>query len=45
MPKEQGEALCVANTGIAAGSGHPFYIRLNEMLDFAGVNAFRLEVI
>ena len=38
--RERQEDLWVAYTDMAVGPGHPFYIRLNEVLDGAGFDAF-----
>ena len=38
--RERQEDLWVAYTDIAAGPGHPFYVRLNEVLDGEGFDAF-----
>jgi len=38
--RERQEELWVAYADIAAGPGHPFYVRLNEVLDGAGFDAF-----
>jgi transposase len=38
--RERQEDLWVAYTDMAVGPGHPFYVRLNELLDGAGFDAF-----
>ncbi len=38
--RERQEDLWVAYTEMASGPGHPFYLRLNEVLDGAGFDAF-----
>ena len=38
--RERQEDLWVAYGDIAAGPGHPFYVRLNEVLDGEGFDAF-----
>ena len=38
--RERQEDLWVAYTDMAAGPGHPFYVRLNEVLDGEGFDAF-----
>jgi transposase len=38
--RERQEDLWVAYTNMAAGPGHPFYVRLNEVLDGEGFDAF-----
>lgn len=38
--RERQEDLWVAYTDMAVGPGHPFYVRLNEVLDGAGFDAF-----
>ena len=38
--RERQEDLWVAYADIAAGPGHPFYVRLNEVLDGEGFDAF-----
>jgi len=38
--RERQEDLWVAYTNMAAGPGHPFYVRLNEVLDSEGFDAF-----
>jgi transposase len=38
--RDRQEALWVAYADMAVGSGHPFYVRLNEVLDGAGFDAF-----
>jgi transposase len=38
--RERQEDLWVAYTKMATGPGHPFYIRLNEVLDAEGFDAF-----
>ena len=38
--RERQEDLWVAYTDMAVGPGHPFYVRLNEVLDGEGFDAF-----
>ena len=38
--RERQEDLWVAYTDVAVGPGHPFYVRLNEVLDGEGFDAF-----
>ena len=38
--RERQEDLWIAHSDIAVGPGHPFYFRLNEMLDGEGFDAF-----
>jgi len=38
--RERQEDLWVAYTEMAVGPGHPFYVRLNEVLDGEGFDAF-----
>jgi transposase len=38
--RERQEDLWVAYTDVAVGPGHPFYVRLNELLDSEGFDAF-----
>ena len=38
--RERQEDLWVAYTNMAVGPGHPFYVRLNEVLDGEGFDAF-----
>jgi transposase len=38
--RERQEDFWVAYTDMAVGPGHPFYVRLNEVLDGAGFDAF-----
>jgi len=38
--RERQEDLWVAYTDMAVGPGHPFYVRLNEVLDREGFDAF-----
>ncbi len=38
--RERQEDLWVAYTDMAAGPGPPFYVRLNEVLDGEGFDAF-----
>ena len=38
--RERQEDLWVAYTDMAVGPGHPFYVRLNKVLDAAGFDAF-----
>jgi len=38
--RERQEDLWVAYTDMAVGPGHPFYVRLNEVLDGGGFDAF-----
>ena len=38
--RERQEKIWVAYTGMAVGPGHPFYVRLNEVLDGEGFDAF-----
>ena len=42
--RERQEDLWVAYTDMAAGPGHPFYVRLNEVLDGERFDAF-VEVV
>jgi transposase len=42
--RERQEDLWVAYTDMAVGPGHPFYLRLNEVLDGAGFDAFVEEL-
>jgi transposase len=38
--RERQEVLWVSYTDMAVGPGHPFYVRLNEVLDGSGFDAF-----
>ena len=38
--RERQEDLWVAYTDMAVGPGHPFYVRLNEVLDGEGFDSF-----
>ena len=38
--RERQEDLWVAYSEMAVGPGHPFYVRLNEVLDGEGFDAF-----
>jgi transposase len=38
--RERQEALWVSYTDMAVGPGHPFYVRLNEVLDGSGFDVF-----
>ncbi len=38
--RERQEGLWVAYANMAVGPGHPFYLRLNEVLDSEGFDAF-----
>jgi transposase len=38
--RERQEELWVAYADMATGPGHPFYVRLNEVLDGEGFDAF-----
>lgn len=42
--RERQEDLWVAYTDMAVGPGHPFYVRLNEVLDGEGFEAFVEEL-
>src|SRR5450631_3745029 len=42
--RERQEDLWVAYTDMAVGPGHPFYVRLNEVLDGEGFDAFVEEL-